>query len=37
MSKSRLFSKLIGSDGRVREDKVEELVSHAGGLVKKEN
>jgi len=37
MSKSRLFSKLIGSDGRVREDKVEELVSHAGGIVKKEN
>ena len=32
MSKSRLFSKLIGSDGRVREDKVEELVAHSGGV-----
>jgi len=32
---NKLHTKLIGSDGRVREDKVEELVAHSGGLVKR--
>ena len=32
MSKSRLFSKLIGSDGKVKEDNVKELVAHAGNV-----
>ena len=32
MSKSRLFSKLIGSDGKVREDNVKEMMAHAGGV-----
>ena len=35
MSKSRLFSKLIGSDGRVKDDNVKELMSHAGGALTK--
>ena len=32
MSKSRLFSKLIGSDGKVRDDNVKEMMAHAGGV-----
>ncbi len=32
MSKSRLFSKLIGSDGKVKEENVKELVAHPGGV-----
>jgi|SaaInlV_150m_DNA_3_1039698.scaffolds.fasta_scaffold54712_2 hypothetical protein len=32
MSKSRLFSKLIGSDGKVRADNVKEMMAHAGGV-----
>ena len=32
MSKSRLFSQLLGSDGKVKEDNVKELVAHAGDV-----
>jgi len=32
MSKSRLFSQLLGSDGKVKEGNVKELVAHAGDV-----
>ena len=35
MSKSRLFSQLIGSNGKIKETNVEELMPHTGGALTK--